>query len=186
MTVTAVVTVVAGRHEHLRRQQTMLGRCHRRPDLVVVVAMGDPGVERIVAEGPFGDTAVMAHVESESAGLPLARARNVGAQAALARGSKLVVFLDVDCLPSPLLLDRYHDAATLHHGRDLLCGPVAYLPPLAPGQNTYGPSVLADARPHPARPVPPPGVLQAADDLRLFWSLSFAVDRATWHHIGCP
>jgi N-acetylglucosaminyl-diphospho-decaprenol L-rhamnosyltransferase len=38
--------------------------------------------------------------------------------------------------------------------------------------------------PHPARPAPAPGDLLRADDLRLFWSLSFATDAATWSRIG--
>lgn len=103
----------------------------------------------------------------------LAAARNEGA--ARASGAELLVFLDVDCIPGPALLDRYAAAArAAPHA--LLCGPVAYLPP-----GRYAPE---DAEPHPARPDPPDGELVRGGDHRLFWSLSFAVTAATWARIG--
>ncbi len=43
---------------------------------------------------------------------------------------------------------------------------------------------LASVDPHPARPAPPAGAVERATDLRLFWSLSFAVDAATWTAVG--
>jgi Luciferase-like monooxygenase len=43
--------------------------------------------------------------------LPLARARNTGAQHALRTGAELLIFLDVDCIPGSLLVRRYLQAA---------------------------------------------------------------------------
>jgi hypothetical protein len=160
---TAVVTVVAGRHAHLARQRAALPpETHH-----VVVAMhpGEAGDLRAIG----GDVVALA---GDADPLPLARARNVGAGHALARGAQLLVFLDVDCVPGPRLLDRYTQAARAQPGA-LLCGPVAYLPEGA------GP-----ARPHAARPIPPEEALLPGGDHRLFWSLSFAVTRATWERIG--
>ncbi|CAN5468392.1 hypothetical protein BH10ACT10_BH10ACT10_28630 [soil metagenome] len=55
---------------------------------------------------------------------------------------------------------------------------MSYLgPPVAGG---YRAADLAAARPHPARPAPSPGELVRSEDLRLFWSLSFALDATTW------
>ena len=47
-------------------------------------------------------------------GLPLARARNAGAQRALDTGAELLVFLDVDCIPGASLVNRNEAAATVH------------------------------------------------------------------------
>lgn len=172
---TAVITIVAGRHEHLLRQRAALepGVHH------VVVAMGDGEAERIRARLGEDGADVIA-VGSEPDGLPLAAARNAGAARALERGAELLVFLDVDCIPDPALLSRY--AAEADRSA-LLCGPVAYLPPPAPGgYPTTGLRGLAGA--HPARPVPPDDGVQAGGDHVLFWTLSFAVTAATWSRVG--
>ena len=184
MTRLAVVTAVSGRHSHLRRQLASLATGIRPPDQVVIVAMGDPYVAEIVAAGPLSDRSIVVHLPVPAAGLPLARARNAGASAALARDASQLVFLDVDCLAAPELLETYAEATSSIRGRKLLCGPVAYLPPLRGGASTYTGADLAAADPHPARPAPPPGTIVEAPDARLFWSLSFATDRATWDCIG--
>jgi N-acetylglucosaminyl-diphospho-decaprenol L-rhamnosyltransferase len=184
MTSIAVVTVVAGRHQHLRAQHAALSESHRRPDHVVVASMGDAEVAQVVDDGPLRDVTTVVRVEPEDAPLPLARARNAGARTALAAGADLLVFLDVDCLPTTSLVDHYRRAHAMKQGNHLFCGPVAYLPPLPPDATTYDPAVLAAAVPHPARPAPPPGTLQHAGDRRLFWSLSFAVGRAGWSAVG--
>ena len=58
--------------------------------------MDDPVlVEQVL---PTPKTSVIA-IPADRAGLPLAAARNVGAEAALTRGAELMIFLDVDCLP---------------------------------------------------------------------------------------
>ncbi|GAA1881929.1 glycosyltransferase [Pseudonocardia ailaonensis] len=145
---TAVVTIVAGREEHLRRQQEALAR----GPAVIHVVVG------MAAAGP----------------LPLAEARNTGAAIALADGAELLVFLDVDCIPGPALLDRYADAAR-RTGPTLLCGPVTYLPP---GGFDLEPD------PHPARPDPPDGTILPETRRELFWSLSFALTAHAWRRAG--
>lgn len=45
----------------------------------------------------------------------MAQGRNIGATAALRGGAKLLVFLDVDCIPGAALIGRYHRAATWEH-----------------------------------------------------------------------
>jgi hypothetical protein len=184
MTRTAVVTVVSGRHGHLRAQQAALARCRPAADLVVVVAMGDPSVEELVACGPTRDVAVVVPMPTGTGGLPLARARNLGVRTAMAAGADLLVLLDVDCLPVRGLLGRYAAAATGPARGDLLCGPVAYLPPLPAGRTAYDPATLAAARPHAARPAPADGDVVRGGDPTLFWSLSFAVHRSTWERVG--
>src|SRR5690606_12090639 len=105
--------------------------------------------------------------DTEDGALPLARARNTGAAAALEAGADLLVFLDVDCIPGPDLVGRYRQtAADRTHADSLLCGPVSYLPP--PGPDGYPPDRLQHlSRPHPARPCPPAAQVILGTDYRL-------------------
>ena len=146
--------------------------------------MGDSHVGAIVDRREADHRLVEISEVDPRLGLPLARARNAGAEAAFEGGADLVVFLDVDCLASRTLLSGYEEAATEHTGADLLCGPVSYLPPLEPGRTAYSDADLLAARPHPERPAPGPGEIMPCRDMRLFWSLSFATDRATWSRVG--
>ncbi|WP_040740323.1 glycosyltransferase family 2 protein, partial [Nocardia tenerifensis] len=116
--------------------------------------------------------------------LPLAEARNLGARVAMARGARLLVFLDVDCIPDPRLIDRYHAAAQTDSSvLALFCGPVTYLPP--PPEGGYDLATLHRARdPHPARPDPAGETVLDGEDFDLFWSLSFAVTAETWRATG--
>jgi len=174
---TTVITTVAGRHEHLARQRALLQDTDRH----VVVAMGDGEADRCRAI--CGESAEVIGVPAQPDGLPLARARNAGAQRALAADAELLVFLDVDCLPGPRLLERYGEAAASAGAGALLCGPVAYLPP-APegGYPLHALHALASA--HPARPVPPENELLCGGDHTLFWTLSFAITASTWRRVG--
>ncbi len=170
----AVITIVAGRHDHLMRQRASLDPAVPQ----VVVAMGEGEAAR--CRSLLGPGADVIGVASTVHGLPLARARNAGARHALDVGADLLVFLDVDCIPGPGLLPRYRAAAT---DGALLCGPVAYLGPPPPGgYPTTGLDALARA--HPARPVPPEDAVERGGDHHLFWTLSFAITRATWQRLG--
>ncbi len=187
----AVITVAQGRLDHLRLQQTMLNRDSRPLHERIVVSIDDPRVAAAIAEGQVDRSTpprtltrtTVIEMPSGQGGLPIAAARNIGADHALAAGAELLIFLDVDCLPSPELTVRYEAAAARSEtGRDLLCGPVAYLPP--PPAAGYDLDTLAAHPFHPARPAPPAGHCERLADHRLFWSLSFAVSRETWLKIG--
>jgi len=173
-----VITVVAGRHAHLTRQRAALDDTTHH----VVVAMGEGEGRRCRAHGGAG--ADIVELPVEAAGLPLAGARNAGARRALETGADLLVFLDVDCIPGPSLLDRYTVAATSPEGHGaLLCGPVGYLPP-APAGGYPATGLHSLAEPHRARPVPRDDELRPGGDHTLFWTLSFAVTRPTWERVG--
>ena len=204
---TAVVTIVHGRHEHLRGQLWGLARQTSPADLHVVVAMGDGDVAGVVsdtrsfaAQGdrPTPPSLVVPVGLDEGDELPLARARNVGARAAIDAGADRLVFLDVDCIPSAPALERYaavldtavldtagrRDDAGTGSGPVVACGTVAYLPPV-PHPSDYRTGGLADlAGPHPGRPAPHHGAVLVAHDLRLFWSLSFALTSSDWDRLG--
>lgn len=179
----AVITVVHGRHAHLLQQDAGLLRSSRVPGSHVVVAMDDPDVQQLRDRRQMPRQVV--HVPAVEGRLPLARARNIGAQTAISQGAEVLVFLDVDCIPSPGLIEAYERAAT--HPvtcRDLLCGPVTYLPP--PPVGGYDVERLPELRaPHPARPAPQEGeVIRDRSSYQLFWSLSFALTPDTWFDIG--
>ena len=53
---TAVITIVRGRHRHLFAQQRGLRLGRRRPDVYVVVGMGDPAAAAGVTGGPLAGT----------------------------------------------------------------------------------------------------------------------------------
>lgn len=179
---TAVITTVKGRGEHLRLHLNGLEHSVTRPDLHVIVAMNDPEAARIVRE--TGCPATIVDYEVGDAQLPLAGARNFGAEVALDRGAQLLVFLDVDCIPAPTMIARYqHVAAEPEHARSLLCGSVTYLPP--PPVAGYDLSSLAAMiDPHSARPAPAEDQVLVSVDYDLFWSLSFALAAPTWERIG--
>jgi hypothetical protein len=177
---TAVITIAHGRHDHWKLQRSALTRWSHTVDRHILVSMADPW---------FGDdgqlpTLDVVSVSADPRGLPLARARNVGAQAALANGCELLIFLDVDCIPGPELIDTYRNAAQAAETRHmLLCGPVIYLP--EPGPRGYDLARLPRyGTPHPARPAPAPGQVITGGAHELFWSLSFALTANTWQNIG--
>jgi N-acetylglucosaminyl-diphospho-decaprenol L-rhamnosyltransferase len=177
-----VITTVRGRHEHLRQQRAALACCTEPPDQHVVVTMNDDEAKRIVSESDCPATVIACDTESRS--LPVAAARNRGAEAALHCGAELLIFLDVDCIPERALVSGYRRAAIDPAHKDaLLCGPVTYLPP--PPVGGYDLATLpAMVRPHPARPTPTGEQVLASTDYGLFWSLSFAVTADTWNRIG--
>jgi len=168
---TAVVTVAsAARRAHLERQRRVLAEV--ADDIVRLEAWLD-------ADAP-GDGV---HVPPGPHGLRVGEGRNRLADAAIAAGAELIVFLDVDCLPGPASIARYRTAARSYPGA-LLAGPVTYL------ASVQQPETAADlpalTRPHRARPAPADGETHAAspEQYDLFWSLSFAVTPETWHRLG--
>jgi GT2 family glycosyltransferase len=181
----AVVTVAHGRHAHLRLQGAGLHRSTVRPDLRVVVAMDDPGIAAAAgSDARVIDCPATPSATSAGTGLPLAHARNAGAEYALRHGADVLIFLDVDCIPGESLVGRYAQACGGGlPGAALFSGPVTYLPPAPPGGYQLD-ALDAMTRPHPARPVPAAGELVVADDHDLFWSLSFALSAPTWRQLG--
>lgn len=171
---TGVVTVAHGRHDHLDRQRASLAASSVADFHHVVVAMDDPELAR----APW----CSASLPGTALGLPLAAARNRGAEVALARGATTLVFLDVDCLVSPTLLEAYA-AAVADEPATVWSGPVTYLdPPPAGGYDVAGLPALDS--PHPARPAPAPGERVRDADPDLFWSLSFACSADAWRRTG--
>lgn len=178
MTSVGVITLAHGRHDHLAAQHDSLLHGTRLPEDYLVVAMADPEV------GPVGGALPrrVVAVPGTALGLPLARARNLGAAAALEAGAEVLVFLDVDCLAGADLVAAYTDVVA-EHPATVWSGPVTYLPPASGDGYLLDELPLLDA-PHPARPAPAPGRIAWSDRPELFWSLSFALAADAWQATG--
>lgn len=174
MSTVATVTIAHGRHGHLANQAASLDLGTRQPEHRVVVAMDDPRIDLRSAH--------VVHLRTGSAELPLAAARNLGAERALDLGAEVLVFLDVDCLAGPRLVEDYALAVT-EEPDVVWSGPVTYLP--APPAHGYDLAALEqEDDPHHGRPAPRPGERVPNPRPELFWSLSFAVAHDTWSRIG--
>lgn len=177
----AVITLVSGRHQHLKLQRQGLLAGNLRPDQHIVVTMNDPSARDVL--DCHRPRPMVIDMPGRAGRLPLARARNTGARLALASGADLLIFLDVDCVPGAALVQRYAQCAYQERRPSLLCGPVSYLPP-PPAAGYELPSLARYGQPHPARPVPPENSVEPHGDHALFWSLSFAAPAALWRELG--
>ena len=183
----ALVTIAAGRHDHLRRQIEGVDALDLRPALHVIVSMGDAELPRVVAEcRPRCETRVVPLDAGPS--LPLAAARNLGAEVARAAGADLLILLDVDCIPHPRLTIDYADALrtlqeTGHREPVVVCGQIWYLPELPPGQAPTPDRWEELGTEHPVRVSPPAGEL-IQGDVNLLWSLNFAMSTTDWVRVG--
>lgn len=167
----ALVTLCSSpRLDHLRRQ---LAAVDAGTDLrTIVVWLGDDDPPLLPADEVL-------QVGPGASGLRLAAARNAGADRAVQAGSHLLIFLDADCIPSPVLVERYADAAGRHPDA-VLCGPVTYLDPGV--DVTDADALVGRTRPHAGRPAPSDREVLIArpDEYPLFWSLSFAMTADRW------
>lgn len=167
----SVLTLVKGRGDHLRQQLLGLARGTRRPRECIVVNMGGGDLSL-----PELDFPLVLH-DMTSPGLPLAAARN--AAAGLAR-APVLIFLDVDCVPSANLVEAL--AADVRGAEGLICCEVLYLPARARGIEDEA-RLRALGVPHEVRHFPPEG-LRREENAGLFWSLAFAMRRDTFHALG--
>lgn len=166
-----VITIARDRRDHLRRQRHALEAGGVDIEHVIVDMGGEP------IDTSAGTTIVELFVPPGDA-LPLAAARNRGADAS---DAELLIFLDVDCIPSERLIDAYVGAVRAVDG--IIAGPVAYLPP-SDGITDWSEASLRDiGRVQPNRPALDQP-LERSQRYDLFWSLSFALSRSTWRRIG--
>ena len=167
----SVVTLNKGRGHHLARLLEGLGR-GAPPDEAVVVEMGGDTAPLPDLGFPIRRT----HLNLD--GLPLAAARNAGRRAA---SGDVLVYLDVDCIPSAGLVSGLAAAASEHDG--LICCEIRYLPGGAVSDGWTEAGLDRVGHRHPARLFPEAGVIPAPQP-GLFWSLAFAVRAATYDRVG--
>lgn len=169
----SVCTLAHGREEHLANLVRGLARSRVLPDELVITVLQEKLYE--LPSAPFP----VRQFVQESHGMPLAAARNTSGRAAR---SELLVFLDVDCIPSPDLVGDYARAAKLNDG--VLMGEVAYLPKGATAEGLDFARFEELGQRHADRPGPPAEGVRACADYRCFWSLNFALSRAAFKTIG--
>lgn len=167
----SVVTVVKNREAHLRRLLDGIRSSDVMPREVVVVDMSDTAIDPVSAGLP------LSMVRLATSGLPLASARNRGAEAA--SGHQLL-FLDVDCIPRRNLIASIHEALVTHD--HLICAEIRYLGPDARALTDE--AALDEASiVHPHRHFPARGMRQELN-AGLFWSLLFGIRRDSFFRLG--
>lgn len=171
----SVLTLVRGRDTQLRQLMRGLAAQTLPPrELVIAWMQPEPAPDLPDPGCPVRHL----HVRGEA--LPLAAARN---RAAGVASSAQLIFLDVDCVPSPGLVAAYAAAAREEEG--LFLGEVLYLPP---GAIPDGPVDFANldrlGRVHPAKPPIPASGLRREPDPAELWGLSFALPAAAWRAVG--
>ncbi|WP_294645665.1 glycosyltransferase family 2 protein [uncultured Aureimonas sp.] len=170
----SVLTLVRGRRDHLARLMEGLAGQTCRPAELVIAWMQDTTFEDLPDPG-----CPVRHVMVPGEPMPLAEARNRAADAAR---SELLVFLDVDCIPSPTVVEAYCEAAEGQDG--LFLGEVLYLPAGAAEAGLDFARLDALGRVHPAKPAVPNEGLRREPDAGELWGLSFALPAARWHAVG--
>lgn len=170
----SVLTLVRGRVDRLRNLMRGLARQTLLPRELVIAWMQPERAPDLPDPG-----CPVRHIHVPGEPMPLAAARNRAAEAA---GGELLVFLDVDCIPSPTLTEAYARAGVTARG--LFLGEVLYLPPDAVAGEP-DPAVLDRlGRAHPARPSLPETGLRPEPDAGQLWGLSFALPAASWRSVG--
>lgn len=177
-TTTSVLVITGGRDGHLARVLAGLERANPRPDEVVVVFMNQPRG----AVPPTELRVVSSHVDAPGR-LPLAAARNRAAR--LASG-EVLVFLDVDCIPSAAAVGSLAEAVRAHPGT-LVMGAPRYLVPGWVREAGAATGLPDDGRlrelsvPHAARGHLGEG---PTDDWHLVWTLVLAMGWADFERLG--
>jgi len=169
----SAVTLAGGRADHLANLVRGLGAQTLPPAELLVAVLQDRPYD--LPDAPFP----VRQIPVPGAPLRLAAARNAAARAAT---GDALAFLDMDCIPAPSLLADY--AAGLRDLDGLLMGEVMYLPGGATAGGIDFASFAAVAQRHSDRRGPPPEGTEICADYRCFWSLNFAMRRATFLATG--
>ena len=93
-----------------------------------------------------------------------------------------MIFLDIDCIPSPDLVADYAGHASGFDG--LLMGEVLYLPRAATQGDWSCEGFEGIAEKHSDRRGPPSHGIEICADYRCFWSLNFAMQAQTFQRSG--
>lgn len=173
MTQISVVTLAKGRPDHLVNLVHGLSRQTQQPAELIVAVMQD--ALYVLPDAPFP----IRQMQIVGDALPLAEARNAAARAAI---GEMIVFLDMDCIPTPTLVADYAGFLADYDG--LLMGEVMYLPGGATADDWSFDRFAKVAVKHSDRRGPPPSGIERCEDYRCFWSLNFAMRRDTFLRVG--
>ncbi|GAB5513465.1 glycosyltransferase family 2 protein [Rhodopirellula baltica] len=171
----SVLTIVRGRQTHLEIQLKGLLQSTVLPHEWIVVGMNQevtlPDCER------FSIRTSSVHHPTEP--LPLAQARNHAASLCTTDG---MVFLDVDCIPSPDMIGKMVNA--LQAEDRLWMGCPRYLPAGAAVGDWQMDQLQQQAVDHPLQPQLGDHERQSSDRYEMFWSLCFAIGQSSFKRIG--
>lgn len=169
----SICTLAHGREAHLLNLVQGLNAQRRQPDELVIGVMQAEAYRLPPTRFPIRQILLGRQ------GMALSAARNAAARAA--HGDQLM-FLDVDCIPDPKFVADY--SAQLDRIDALLMGEVLYLPAGATDCGLDFASFAANGVKHSERAGPPSASLGDCNDYRCFWSLNFAMRRATYLTTG--
>nr|WP_245197579.1 galactosyltransferase-related protein [Jiella mangrovi] len=168
------MTLIRNRRFQLLNLLKGLAAQNRKPDELVIACM------QAVEEPDLPEIGVpIRQLLVPGEALPLARARNVAAREA--KGETLV-FLDIDCIASPPLIERFEAACQGREG--LFLGEVLYLPGGAVTDPLDFDTLDALGVPHPSKPPMPLRGLRREPETGEFWGLSFALKKLVWDRLG--
>ncbi|SMP75487.1 Glycosyltransferase, GT2 family [Neorhodopirellula lusitana] len=173
----SVLTIVRGRKTHLHNQLKGLLQSNVPPSQWVIVGMNEDVSVDLPADAPF--SVKTARVNGNGTQLPLAEARNLAASLCETAG---MVFLDVDCIPSPTMIAHFQSALRKDDG--LWMGNARYLPLGAAREGWQMADIQKLAVNHPLQPTLNPGELMPSKHYELFWSLCFAISKIGFEKVG--
>jgi len=169
----SVCTLAHGRDDHLRNLLAGLNVSKQKPGEVLIAVMQDTLYELPDVGFP------VRQILLGSSGIPLAAARN---RAAAEAAGEMLVFLDVDCIPHPDLIDDYIAACSA--GPGIVMGEVAYLPASTDTASLDFAMFDEVGCKHSERAGPPETLIGKCGDYRQFWSLNFAMLATDFAAIG--
>ncbi|MEO1635541.1 MAG: glycosyltransferase [Cyanobacteria bacterium J06631_9] len=178
MSKVSVLTITRNRTHFLKNLLNGLARSSRMPDECIVVHMNE--AKQPLGKWPFS---CHHHVYQSNVALPLPKARN--AAAGYATGDVLL-FLDVDCIPSQRLVAAYEWAINIAPDA-ITMGKVNYLPKKATidwSATDTEATMRSQSKPHPKRNFDEIAPLVVEPNYGLFWSLSFCMQRSVFEQIG--
>lgn len=170
----SVCTIVRGRRDHLVNLIEGLNKQSSQPLELVVAYMQDEPHEGLPATNfPI----INVHV----AGLhmPLAAARNCAAKTTT---GSVIVFLDVDCIPSRRLIERYYVACS--KANSVMLSEVYYLSALESGDPELFIKLNKFGVRHPAKPALLDDDIVDECDHGQLWGLAFGLERSLWALAG--
>ncbi|RYF75212.1 MAG: glycosyltransferase [Cytophagaceae bacterium] len=164
----SVLTIVHNRQPALLNLIQGLEFSQLKPTELVIVYMNEPPYKLPKTSFPIIECSV-----GHPTHLPLAQARNKAVQVAT---FEHLIFLDVDCIPHPAMVQQYADA--FEQTGVLWSGSVRYLRKEAVQQGNFWQHLEELSDPDPIRANTP------TLPYHLFWSLNFGCDKLTFAQIG--
>ncbi|MGC1309405.1 MAG: galactosyltransferase-related protein [Phormidesmis sp.] len=171
----SVLTLTRDRTSHLYNLLRGLARASQLPDECIIVHMNEPAQPLGIWPFPCRQYSY----QDDDTLLPLAKARNYAAQQAT---GDILIFLDVDCIPSRKLVAAY-ETACRQARHAIMMSSVQYLSKKIKADWTES-LLIAQSKPNPKRNISAVAELIIEPSYGLFWSLSFALHRALFEQLG--